>query len=135
MRTMPAKGLSLFETLVVLCIIGALAGVVVVKYQQVMQAARESAVKSELSNIRTSIRLFKYLNNRYPANLREMIEADVMLPARIGKGYTGSLIKQRYLLPNAMDEQGNIIDAFGNPFFYEPVRGEVRATTEGYERW
>ena len=132
-----AKGLAIYETLVTLCLIGVLTGVVIVKYQRVFREARETAVKAELVNIRTSIQLFKMLNGRNPQSLKEMTEKKVMYAARIGpEKYTGPIFfKESYLMEYATDKEGNIIDAFGNPFVYDAIKGEVRTTTQGYEIW
>jgi type II secretory pathway pseudopilin PulG len=130
------KGMTVVEALIALCVIGVLTGVVIAKYQRVLQEARESAVKAELANIRSSIALFKMLNGRNPESLNELIEKDVMLPARIGAGpYTGSFFKQKYLMANAVDAKGNLLDAFGNPFTYNPNGGEVKSNTKGCETW
>jgi len=64
------------------------------------------------------------------------MQKDVMLPASIGPdAYSDSFFKQKYLMANAVDAKGNILDAFGNPFTYDSVSGKVRATTEGYASW
>jgi competence protein ComGC len=130
-----AKGLTIIDAVITLCLIGILIGVVIPKYQRVAREAREAALRTELSNIRISIRLFTMLNGRHPASLGEMIEKKVMLPARIGGGYTGSIFKESYLMKNAVDAEGNKVDAYGNPFLYDPQRGEVRSSTKGYENW
>ena len=76
------------------------------------------------------------LNGRKPASLQEMMEKKVMLPGRIGRGpYSDSFFDEHYLLKNAVDERGNKLDAFGNPFFYDRDLGSVRTTTQGYETW
>ena len=64
-----AKGLTIIDTLITLCLIGILIGVVIPRYQRLAREARETAVKTELMNIRTSIRLFNMLNNRNPDSL------------------------------------------------------------------
>jgi len=126
----------MIDAVVTLCIIGLLTGVVVQKYQRVAVAARESALKAELSNIRTSLKLFRMLNGRNPASLTEMMEKKVMLPARSGSSAaSGSFFDESYLLKNAIDRSGNKLDAFGKPFLYEPDKGEVRSSTRGYESW
>jgi len=132
-----AKGLAVYEALVTLCLIGVLTGVVIVKYYRVFQEARETAIKAELVNIRTSINLFKMLNGRYPQSLKEMTEKKVMYSARIGPDkYTGPIfLKESYLMEYATDKEGSIIDAFGNPLVYDAIKGEVRTTTQGYESW
>ncbi len=130
------NGLTVIDAVITLCAIGLLIGVVIPRYQRVAHVAQESALKMELSNIRTSIRFFKMLNNRNPHSLSELIEKEVMLPARIGSDpYTGSILDQKYLMSITMDSKGNIIDSFGNPFVYDFSRGEVRSTTKGYETW
>jgi len=135
-RLRDRKGLTIIDAVITICIIGVLIGVVVPKYERMAHAAQEVALKSALSNIRTSIQLFKMLNNRNPDSLHELIEKNVMLPAKTGSDpYTGSIVDQKYLMLIATDSKGNIIDAFGNPFIYDTYRGEVRATTKGYETW
>jgi len=135
-RLRDQKGLTIIDAVITICIIGVLFGVVIPKYERMAHEAQESALKAALSNIRTSIRLFKMLNNRNPDSLNQLIEKNVMLPARTGSDpYTGSIIDQKYLMLIATDSKGNIIDAFGNPFVYDIFRGEVRSTTEGCETW
>lgn len=131
-----AKGLTIVDAVITLCLIGILIGVVIPKYQRVAREAQKAALKTELANIRTSIKLFKILNNRNPVSLREMIEKEVMLPGRIGADiYTSSFYKESYLMKNAVDAEGNKVDAYGNPFLYDPKGGEVRSSTKGYENW
>ena len=132
-----AKGFTIVDALISLCLIGILVGVFIPHYLRLAHEARETALKMELANIRTSIRLFRMLNERNPQSLRELIENDVLFPARIGKDpYTGPIFfNEKYLVAQAQDAQGHLVDAFGNLFAYDPVHGQVRASTKGYERW
>lgn len=130
------QGLTIVDAVITLCLIGILIGVVIPKYQRVAREAQEVALKTGLSNIRTSITLFRMLNGRNPDSLHELIMKDVILPARTGTGpYTGSIFKQKYLLQQAIDTKGNILDSFGNPFIYDSVQAEVRSSTKGCETW
>lgn len=130
------QGFTVLDTVITLCLIGILIGVVIPKYQHVAREAQKTALKAELSNIRTSIRFFKMLNNRNPDSLRELMEKKVMLPGRIGGDpYSGSFFEQTYLLKNAVDSDGNKVDSFGNVFLYDRDKGEVRASTKGFEDW
>jgi competence protein ComGC len=130
------NGLAVVESLVALCLIGILIGVVIVMFQRVTRAAQETAVKAELVNIRTSVKLFQMLNGQKPASLKELMEKKVMLPGRVGNSkYSSSFYKENYLMKNALDAEGNKVDAFGNPFRYDSATGEVRSTTKGYEGW
>ncbi len=132
-----AKGLTIVDAVITLCLIGILIGVVIPKYQRVAREAQEAALRMGLTNIRTSIRLFRMLNERNPRSLRELIEHDVLLPARSGRDpYTGSIfLDEKYLVRQAQDAEGHLVDAFGNRYAYDPVRGEVKASTKGYESW
>jgi hypothetical protein len=96
--------------------------------------AGETALKAELVNIRTTVKLFRILNGRYPASLRELTEKKVLLPAN-KDSFSGAILDDRYLLPNAVDTEGNITDAFGTPYVYDPGKGTVRSGTNGYENW
>ena len=131
------QGFTIIDALITLALIGILVGVVIPKYREVAHEARESAIKAELVNIRSSITLFKALNNRNPKSLNELIEKKVLLPGRTGSGrYSNSLfLDKSYLLHNAIDEKGNVLDPFGNIFVYDPIGGEVKSSTKGYETW
>jgi len=131
------KGLTTVEAVISLCLIGILVGVVIPKYKRVAHVAQETALRTGLTNIRTSIKLFKMLNGRNPRSLNELIEQNVMLPARIGKGpYSGPVFfNQKYLKVEAVDTQGELLDPFGNRYTYDALGGEVRSGTKGYEVW
>ena len=130
------QGLTIVDALITLCLIGIMIGIVIPKYQRLAREAQESAVKAELANIRISISLFKLLTGRYPGSLHELIEKNVILPGRIGDDrYSTSFYNQKYLISYSMDKQGNILDSFGNPFTYDPSRGEVKSSSQGYETW
>lgn len=135
-RTRGQRGLTVVDAVITVCLIGLLFGIVVPKYRRVAHEAQEAALQAELANIRSSVQLFRMLNGGNPGSLREMVEKQVILPARTGSDdFTRSLFEERYLMPHAVDEEGNILDAFGNPFWYDFRTGEVRTTTKEYERW
>lgn len=132
-----AKGLTIVDAVITLCLIGILIGVVIPKYNRVAREAREAALKMGLTNIRTSIRLFRVLNERNPRSLTELLENDVLLSARSGAAPASGpiFLDEKYLLRQAQDAEGHLVDAFGNRYAYDPVRGEVKASTKGYESW
>jgi type II secretory pathway pseudopilin PulG len=131
------RGLTILDTVITLCLIGILTGVVITKFQRVAHEAQEAALKMGLTNIRTSIRLFQMLNERNPRSLKELLENDVLLPARIGSDPTSGpiFLDEKYLVKQAQDAEGHLVDAFGNRYAYDPVLGKVKASTKGYERW
>jgi competence protein ComGC len=133
---MDRSGLTIIDAVITLCLIGVLFLVVVPRYQRVAREAQEAALKAELKNIRTTIRLFKILNSRNPASLRELVEKRILMPAGPGGDPdAGSIFSEKYLMPNAVDARGNILDAFDNPYTYDSLNGIVRSTTQGYEDW
>jgi type II secretory pathway pseudopilin PulG len=131
-----ARGLTVIDAVITLCLIGILIGVVIPRYQRIAHEAQETALKMGLSNIRTSIKLFRMLNGRNPKSLQELIEKNIMIPARTGaEPYMGSIFKQKYLMQQVIDANGNILDPFGNPFVFDEMTGQVRSTTKGCESW
>jgi type II secretory pathway pseudopilin PulG len=129
-------GLTVLQALITLGLIGILTGTLILKFQRVTKETQDVAVRVELQNIRRSIALYKVLNQRTPQSLQELMEKELMLPARIGtEPGESSFYKQKYLLAHALDAQGNILDPFENPYVYDPASGTVRATTKGYESW
>lgn len=132
-----AKGLTIIDAVITLCLIGILIGVVIPKFQRVAHEAQEAALKIGLANIRSSIRLYRTLNERNPKSLNELLEKNVMLPSRMGPDPSaGSIfLDDKYLAAQAMDAQGRLVDAFGNRYAYDPVHGQVKASTKGYESW
>jgi type II secretory pathway pseudopilin PulG len=132
-----AKGFTIIDALISLCLIGVLAGVVIPHYLRLAHEARETALKMGLANIRRSIGLFRMLNERNPGSLNELIEKNVMLPSRMGPDPSaGSIfLDDKYLAAQALDAQGRLVDAFGNRYAYDPAHGQVKASTKGYESW
>jgi len=128
------KGLTIIDAVISLCLIGVLFLVVVPRYQRLTDEARETALKAELTNIRTTVKLFRLLNGRHPESLRELTEKNILMPAD-KESFSGSILDDRYLLPNAVDAEGNITDAFGSRYVYDPGNGTVRSGTSGYENW
>jgi len=130
------RGLTVVEAVIAICIMSILISIVVPKYQRLAREAREAALKTGLMNIRTSIALFKMLNNRYPKDFAEMTEKNIMLPARLGNDpFTGSFFSRKYLMLQVHDGQGRYLDSFGNPFVYDGRQGVVKSTTRDYESW
>ena len=132
-----AKGLTIIDAVITLCLIGILIGVVIPKYQRVAHEAQEAALKMGLANIRSSIRLYRELNERNPKSLNELLESKVLLPSRMGPDpSSGSIfLDENYLVAQALDAQGRLADPFGSYYAYDPVLGTVKATTRGYENW
>lgn len=122
-------GRTIFETLLITSLVGILLVFAVSNFLSSVRLTRETALRIELSNIRTAITLYITLNRRYPANLRDMVREGYTLPTGSG------LIKYKYIEGMAVDKDGNLLDTFGAPFSYESKTGWVKSSTKGYESW
>jgi general secretion pathway protein G len=71
-RSKSMSGFSLVELIVVVTIIGILAGIAVVNVKFAQRKAREAALKDNLAQMRKAIDNFYADKQRYPANLQEL---------------------------------------------------------------
>jgi len=124
------SGRTVFEALLLLSLVGILMATAVHMFFNSVTAAREVALKSELTNIRTAVRLYHILNKRYPASLKGMVEESYVLSFQ-----ETPVLKKAYLEKISTDEDGNILDPFGGLFIYNKSNGKVRSSTSGYESW
>ena len=68
-----SRGFTIIELLVVIVIIGILVAITAVSYNGITKSAKESALKSELKRISTSLELHKAKNGTYPTSLATAI--------------------------------------------------------------
>ena len=74
------RAFSLMELLLVLVILGVLAALVVPRFANRSQQARETAAKADVSSIETAIGAFEIDNGRYPST-EEGLEALISSPS------------------------------------------------------
>ncbi len=144
---MDNKGRTVLETVMALMIIGILLFGALAYIQKASKIAKEYALMSEISNIRSSSMVYMAVNKRFPESLEQLVREKVMVPfndpeameeledmgiAMKGGGIT---ISRSYLEKVSVDEDGNILDPFGNPYDYDPDTGMVRSPTPGYGNW
>ena len=67
------RGFTIIELLIVIVIIGILVAITAVSYNGITKSAKESALKSELKRISTSLELHKAKNGTYPTSLATAI--------------------------------------------------------------
>lgn len=66
------KGFTIVELLVVIIVIGIIAGIIVVSYSAVTQSARKQAVKTDAQAIASQINKYKSDKGSYPSDLSEI---------------------------------------------------------------
>ena len=84
----------------------------------------------ELRVLRTSVNLYRAVNNHNPRNLNELATGTFHFP--------GENVQRKYL-DYRIQKDGNegtvLIDPFGNPYSYNPQKGWVKSSTEDYKFW
>lgn len=135
-------GVAAFNTLATCILIAVLISTGMTYYLQVVRVAREVALRYELASIRSSLVLFQTFNRRFPGSLRELVETQYLLPDAefsIAAGRINlesrSIFKRSYLEPGSVDARGQVLDPFGDPYRYDPQRGQVKPAAERYGNW
>lgn len=90
-RNQRRKGFTLIELLLVLVILGVLAALVVPKFTNRSQQARETAAKADLSNMSIALDSFEIDTGRFPTN-EEGLGALMVTPANV-QGWRGPYLK------------------------------------------
>ncbi len=104
-RRAPRRGFTLMELLLVLVILGVLAALVVPKFTNRTQQARETAAKTDVSTIQGALDAFEIDTGRYPTT-EEGLGALLTAPANV-EGWRGPYLTRG--LPK---------DPWGNPYVY-----------------
>lgn len=99
-------------------------------FTKTLNVFRESALKSQLADIRLSLKLYQMFNDSYPGDIRELLTREVNMMS-----YSGSVLKKKYVESVRADREGFPLDPFGNRFVYRPDIGEVRSGTKEYKSW
>lgn len=127
---MKAKGLTLAELVAALILIGLFMGTMLIFIHKTAIIGKETALRIELRNIRSTINLHKIVKGSYPKDLRELIHARYR-PTGSNEIY----FSEKFLDTVGINSQGYPVDPFGNEFYYNPQEGVVASTTEGYKSW
>lgn len=99
------RGFTLMELLLVLVILGVLAALVVPKFTNRSQQARETAAQADISNIETAINAFEIDTGRFPSG-EEGLAALLQQPASV-QAWRGPYL-----------QRGMPKDPWGNPYVY-----------------
>ena len=121
-----AKGFTLIELMVVISIIGVLAGIAVVQVKNMQRKARETALMKDLHDMREAIDNFYADKQRYPADLNELVPKYLARIPKdpISKTADWDVVAQQ---PDADEPPNN--DASGNPV--APGISDVKSKAPG----
>lgn len=73
-----SSGFTLVELLIVVALIGIIAGIAVGQYRQSILKAQEAVLRENLFTMRTQINNFFADKGRYPSSLQELVEASYL---------------------------------------------------------
>ena len=112
------KGFSLIELIVVLVILGLLAGIVVYNLQGVGDRARIQATQAQIASVEGALKLYQTAVGTYPESLELLITkpSDENDAAK----WTGPYIEEK--------DRGKLKDAWGNELIYK-APGDVNVTS------
>lgn len=140
------SGRTIFESLLVVTLISTLIGGTGFEVQRIDRQVREVALRWELRNLRSAVALYSFMNSRMPRTLHEVLEKGYIEPFRrdVKLGHVRveefQLRLKHFISPQVIqemgvDDEGNILDPFGNRYLFDVESGRLFTTTEGYESW
>ncbi len=88
---------------------------------------KERALLYELSLLRQGVDLYLIMEKRKPSSLLELAVTTYAIP--------GEKVNQRFVERVNINDKGQIIDPYGNPYVYDPVYGWISSSTAGYKNW
>jgi len=122
--------LTVLELIMTICVIFILIGAFAVYAGFTLKAARETALRNELVNLRMSIEYYRMINGAFPRDLSALLKQH--LTSRL----PNNTISYNYFLkPFHLDREGNLLDPFLNKYAYDEGNGAVYSQTQNYERW
>ncbi len=116
---MTRAAFTILELLLVLVILGLLAGVVAVKFAGQSESARIKTVETQLKNFRTALDMFDSTTRRYPTT-SEGLQALIEKPADAKQW------------KKTLDTDALPLDPWDNPYQYR-IPGQRR--TDSYDLW
>ena len=123
-------GKTALDTAIVCVLVVVLAAAMMMYLDRLTREARETALKMGLGNIRMSVQLYQALNERYPKDIKALLNTRYLIPAK-----EDTIFSDRYLDAQTLDADGYPVDPFGHRYEYDPKQGRVASSTKGYEQW
>lgn len=124
------RSLTIFELLLVVCIIMVLWGSFAICFNTLARVSQETALRYELSSLRSAIQYYRIVNNRLPGDLKELAQKVLTLEKSYG------ISKKRIFVDEARtDTDGDLIDPFFTKYNYDSTVGRIYSQTAGYENW
>jgi general secretion pathway protein G len=122
------KGFSLIELIVVVTIIGILAGIAMINIQYATRKAREAALRDNLMSMRKAIDNYYADKQRYPASLNELVPGYIR---KIPKDPITDQIDWEEVMDDPMSLDGEMSSNTDPEAMSEPGVIDVKSRAEG----
>lgn len=122
-------GFTLIEVLLVIVIIGMLAGVLIFSLGDTQEGAAADLTRTKLKSLESYIQRYQLDMRHNPTEEEGGLEALIVQPAAADDGAAAD----RWRGPYAKSEQ--LVDAWGNPFTYEPAEPGLDDAGAEYRLW
>lgn len=128
-----------FEAIIAASMVALAAALVLSFYLGQVKAAEEGILKAQLAALRSQRRVFRVVNGREPADLRELVQEDHSI-FPMGAHELPQQPGTAMLRPEAVEAAGADrdlypVDPWGKRYSIEPVSGRIHSVTPGYEDW
>jgi len=104
------NGFTLIELMVVIIILGVLAGLVLPRFMGRTEEAKRTKAKLQIENLESALKLYKLDNGSYPST-QQGLDALVRLP-------TGGTIPKSWREGGYLEKQQIPLDPWGRPYVY-----------------
>lgn len=124
------RSLTVIELILSVCIISVLIGSFAGNANLYLRVGRETALKNELINLRTSLEFYRIVNGNFPEELEGLKNNKLTMIKTNDK-----VLNKSFIEGYRSDKQGFLIDPFLNRYGYNASKGTVYSQTKDYERW
>ena len=118
---------SLWESILLVVIFVAILAFVVQSFFQQQKSQKAKALFYQLALIRQGVNLFYLVEKRYPEHLVELAVKTYEFP--------DENLRRPYIERLPVNDDGLVIDPFGNPYGYFKDNGRVMSTTPAHATW
>lgn len=112
------RGGTIFEFVACFTAIFILVTAFGVYVSKVILVAKETVLRSELSNLRHSLEVYKVYNRASPADLKDLYNT-----------------RDYFVSISRLNNEGRLCDPFGHEYVYDPEKCRIRLGTLKYSRW
>lgn len=116
-----------FEQVLIIALVAVVGFLVASNSYYQNKSGKQRTMFYQLQILRSSINLYKFINGTNPENLELLATGHYKFP--------GDDLSRRYIDSAPINKEGNVVDPFGEPYYYDKATGWIRSASSGYEFW